>query len=313
MACALGRPSHAFGTQFERFDGEIKNSKRLACTPYHFISRVIWATNGSSGENAIAEVEYDIPPDAWYFAESGSTGMPVSVMVEVLLQPCGWLASFAGTWLDVRQDIFFRNLDGSGVFHRQVVPSSSLLRTIVTLASCSRAGRPRHHGIPNCVSCRRSARVRGEGSFRPLSGGGTPKSDCAVAHDQHELAWMSAPANASLALQDWSGIPRIGHGRLRMIDRVTGFWPDGVTRETRRGASRKRYRSRRVVFQSPFHDGSGATGLTRYRSRDRNIAGAISCSPAVIKECAIHILNRSEWAFLWAGRSADKFCRRTAA
>lgn len=225
MACALGRPSHAFGTHFERFDGAIK-TPRLPAPPYHFISRVTRATKGGTGENPTAEVEYDIPPDAWYFAENSSCAMPVSVAVEVLLQPCGWLASFAGTWLDVRQDIFFRNLDGSGVFHSQVAPSSGLLRTSVTLTSCSRSGALAITEFQ--IACHASGQLVFEGK---AVFGHFPQealqNQTALPPTTEELVWMGAAANAEFALQDWSGILRIVRGRLRMIDRVTGFWPDG--------------------------------------------------------------------------------------
>lgn len=225
MACALGRPSHAFGAQFERFNSAIK-TPRLPAPPYHFISRVTRATKGGPGEDAMAEVEYDIPPDAWYFDENGSPAMPVSVAVEVLLQPCGWLASFAGTWLDVHQDIYFRNLDGSGIFHAQVAPSSAVLRTSVTLASCSRAGTLAITEFQ--IACHASDQLVFEGK---AVFGHFPEealqNQTALPPTTEELAWMGASANANLTLQDWSGIPRIGRGRLRMIDRVTGFWPDG--------------------------------------------------------------------------------------
>ena len=40
------------------------------------------------------EAEYDVPPGAWYFDENGYPTMPFAVLMEVGLQPCGWLASW---------------------------------------------------------------------------------------------------------------------------------------------------------------------------------------------------------------------------
>ena len=42
------------------------------------------------------EAEFDLVPDAWYFAESASGEMPFSILIEAGLQPCGWLSCFTG-------------------------------------------------------------------------------------------------------------------------------------------------------------------------------------------------------------------------
>jgi hypothetical protein len=60
------------------------------------------------------EIEYDVPPDAWYFDENGHPTMPFCVFLEAALQPCGWLASYVGSALTVRRGPVFRNLDGTG-------------------------------------------------------------------------------------------------------------------------------------------------------------------------------------------------------
>ena len=60
------------------------------------------------------EFEYDVPPDAWYFDENGARTMPMCVIMEAALQPCGWLASFVGGAVTTETDLMFRNLDGTG-------------------------------------------------------------------------------------------------------------------------------------------------------------------------------------------------------
>jgi hypothetical protein len=42
------------------------------------------------------------------------------VLIEAALQPCGWLASYVGCAVNEKDEVFFRNLDGSGVLHRAV-------------------------------------------------------------------------------------------------------------------------------------------------------------------------------------------------
>ena len=99
LACAWGKPSDAFGSMYEAFDGT-RRSPRLPGAPYHFISRVTLdrrraRTNAGRHDGSCAE--YDIPGDAWYFDENGSETMPYAVLLEAALQPCGWLASYVGS------------------------------------------------------------------------------------------------------------------------------------------------------------------------------------------------------------------------
>jgi 3-oxoacyl-(acyl-carrier-protein) synthase/3-hydroxymyristoyl/3-hydroxydecanoyl-(acyl carrier protein) dehydratase/1-acyl-sn-glycerol-3-phosphate acyltransferase len=140
-ACAWGKPSEAFGPMYACFDGP-RRVARLPGPPYHFMSRVVRIDGamGACQAGASIEVEYDVPAEAWYFAENGHPVMPFCVLLEVALQPCGWLASFAGSALGTDQDLAFRNLDGTGQALGEVRPGAGPLRTIATLESVSRSG-----------------------------------------------------------------------------------------------------------------------------------------------------------------------------
>ncbi len=141
LACAWGRPSTAFGPIYERFDGT-RRVARLPGPPYHFMSRVT-DVRGPMGEpkaGAEVVVEYDVPKDAWYFTENGAATMPMAVLMEAALQPCGWLASYVGCALTSEEDLLFRNLDGTGTVHAEVRPDSGLLRTRAKLKSYSKSG-----------------------------------------------------------------------------------------------------------------------------------------------------------------------------
>ena len=141
LACAWGKPSQAFGPMYACFDGP-RRVARLPGPPYHFMSRVVRIEGemGACQAGASIEVEYDVPAEAWYFAENGHPVMPFCVLLEVALQPCGWLASFAGSALGTDQDLAFRNLDGTGQALGEVRPGAGPLRTIATLESVSRSG-----------------------------------------------------------------------------------------------------------------------------------------------------------------------------
>ena len=92
-----------------------------------------------AGGEAVAE--YDVPGAAegwegsWYFAANRGSQleMPFSVLLEVALQPCGWLAAYVGSALVSDVDMRFRNLGGSATQFRAVTPESGTLTTTVKM------------------------------------------------------------------------------------------------------------------------------------------------------------------------------------
>ena len=60
--------------------------------------------------------EYDVPEDAWFFREnSHPTLVPYSILMEVALQPCGFISTKSGAILTYPEiDLYYRNLDGNG-------------------------------------------------------------------------------------------------------------------------------------------------------------------------------------------------------
>ncbi len=121
LHCAWGQPSHAFGPGFAYYDGP-KRSPRLPGPPYHFMTRVTGLDSdmGSMASGCEVVAEYDVPSDAWYFGENGAATMPYAVLMEIGLQPCGWLASYTLSEEKGRQELLFRNLDGTAVQHREI-------------------------------------------------------------------------------------------------------------------------------------------------------------------------------------------------
>lgn len=145
LACAVAKPSLAVGPLYEKFDSH-RRVARLPGPPYHFMSRVTEVVGelGVAKAGGVVVAEYDVPSDAWYFAENkganGKLTMPNAVLMEIALQPCGWLGAYAGCPLDFDVDLFFRNLDGTGIQHREVTPSTGTLRIKATLKSIAQAG-----------------------------------------------------------------------------------------------------------------------------------------------------------------------------
>ncbi|MEO8025495.1 MAG: beta-ketoacyl synthase N-terminal-like domain-containing protein [Bryobacteraceae bacterium] len=141
LATSSGAPSAAFGAPYAMFDG-FRRCPRLPNPPYNFVSRVV----GYEGEFGVekagcsVEAEYDVYAGDWYFSDNGEASMPYSVLLEVGLQPCGWLSCFTGVPLHSQADVFFRNLDGTAHQHRTVPVADAVISTRAKLASISRFG-----------------------------------------------------------------------------------------------------------------------------------------------------------------------------
>ncbi|MFJ8543336.1 beta-ketoacyl synthase N-terminal-like domain-containing protein [Streptomyces sp. NPDC093586] len=266
LACAWGRPSEAFGAMYEPFDGTRKVA-RLPGPPYHFMSRIVSVDGPQGGlrEGSAVVAEYDVPERAWYFEQSGGHAMPFAVLMEVALQPCGWLASYAGSALTTGADLLFRNLDGTGTVTGEVTPATRTVRTHAELTRVSRGG----------DMIIESFEVRCTADGAPLFALSTvfgyfPRS--AFDHQQG----LPVPAGARARLDEPGGATvdltarPAGHGAgqlclpgpmLLMLDRITGHWPDGGSAGLGRLRAEKdvdpeEWFFRAHFFQDPVQPGS---------------------------------------------------------
>ncbi|GJQ27960.1 MAG: type I polyketide synthase [Phycisphaerae bacterium] len=149
LAFAIGKPSDAFGEPYAVFDSK-RRIARLPGPPYHFLDRIVdiepppWVLEPGGWITA----EYDVPiaddaapqPGAWYVAANRQRAMPFAVLLEIALQPCGWLAAYCGSALTSDVDLSFRNLGGRAVQHMEVLAEPATLTTRVRMTSVSRAG-----------------------------------------------------------------------------------------------------------------------------------------------------------------------------
>ena len=141
LAYSNGKPSEGFGERYRIFDGERKIA-RLPGPPFQFMDRIT-ALQGEPWQmvpGAMAEAQYDVPADAWYFAADRQPRMPFSVLLEAALQPCGWLAAYVGSALASPTDISFRNLGGNALQLRPVTPESGTLTACATLTKVATSG-----------------------------------------------------------------------------------------------------------------------------------------------------------------------------
>src|SRR5260370_31595848 len=91
------------------------------------------------GIGSAGGAEYDGREKAGSFAGKAGRTMPVAALMEIALQPCGWLGCYVGSPVQIDAELLFRNLDGDLRVRREVRPSTRVVRTRAELTDISRA------------------------------------------------------------------------------------------------------------------------------------------------------------------------------
>jgi len=141
LAFAVGKPSQAFGEPYKVFDKD-RVIARLPGPPYSFLDRIVLVEPEAWALKPVGwiEAEYEVSPDEWYFKADRSSSMPFCVLLEIALQPCGWLAAYLGSALRSEKDLKFRNLGGNAVLNRMVLPDKKTLSMRARMTKVSEAG-----------------------------------------------------------------------------------------------------------------------------------------------------------------------------
>ncbi len=141
MEFSNGRPSLAFGPEYEVFDQQ-RRIARLPGPPFQFMDRVVEVNPPKFVLQAgdWIEAHYDVPPDEWYFSANRQDSMAYAILLEAALQPCGWLAAYCGSALRSETDVKFRNLGGSATLYRELFPEIGTIRMRVRMTDVSEAG-----------------------------------------------------------------------------------------------------------------------------------------------------------------------------
>ena len=245
LAFAWGQPTGIFGSVYAPFDGP-RRVARLPGPPYLFMTRIT-AVDGPAGgmrPGSSVEAEYDLPPHAWYWEQNSTATLPFCVLLEVGLQPCGWLASYVGGTLASQDDLLFRNLDGTGTFLNEVrpdaarpcgtptpgrsAPSSSVLRTRTELVSVVQdAGIIIQSFVVRCFENDRLLfDVTTRFGFFPTE---AFEDQVGLPPSEAEVARLGEPSPFQVDLSQASehaGMCLPGP-MLLMLDRVTGYWSQG--------------------------------------------------------------------------------------
>ncbi|MEU4244075.1 beta-ketoacyl synthase N-terminal-like domain-containing protein [Actinoplanes sp. NPDC026619] len=218
LACAWGRPADGLGPMADAFDGA-RRGPRLPGPPYHFLSRITAVDGPYQGMAAGTAVvaEYDVPDEAWYFV-GGS--MPVAALMEIALQPCGWLGCYVGSPVQIDAELLFRNLDGDLVVRREVRPATRVVRTRAELTNISRAA-----GM-----IIETFRIECHADGEPLLSGTAVFGYFLTTAFAQQPGLPTTPAERERLTEPCDNIPSLAltaGPMLSMLDRITGYWPGG--------------------------------------------------------------------------------------
>jgi PfaB family protein len=138
---ASGQPSKAFGEPYQEFDQD-RFIARLPQPPYLLMDRVVLAEPQARELNPDGWMasHTEVTPDAWYFRANQSSQIPLCILNEIALQPCGWLAAYMGSALRSPHDLRFRNLGGTAQIHTDINTNQTTLHTRARLTKYSEAG-----------------------------------------------------------------------------------------------------------------------------------------------------------------------------
>lgn len=236
LACAWGRPSEMMGPVLAPMD-DGRRVARLPGPPYHFMSRIVELGTGT------LVAEYEVPATAWFWDEGGGTTMPLCALLEVALQPCGWLALYTGDVPNAPSELLFRNLGGQGTFG-DVRRDTRVLRTEIELLEISRTGAMMIDvfAVRVWADERLVVDLRSDFGFFPPAAfadqPGLPGPDWGEAQD---------PA---IAVR-----PKAGP-MLSLIDRITGYWPNEGRIRAEKDIAPEDWYFRSHFFQDPVQPGS---------------------------------------------------------
>ncbi len=118
---ARGSIKACFGAEYAIYDD--RRAPRIPNTDLMLLSRIVEVNavrlTTKIGSSMVAE--YDVPPEMWFYTDNSAPFTPYSMLMEMALQPCGFLSAFMGPTLDFPEvDFYFRNLDGVGKLTRAV-------------------------------------------------------------------------------------------------------------------------------------------------------------------------------------------------
>jgi acyl transferase domain-containing protein/3-hydroxymyristoyl/3-hydroxydecanoyl-(acyl carrier protein) dehydratase len=226
LAFATGKPSEAFGEPYKVFDSE-RVIARLPGPPYQVLDRITRIEGCKAFQLAAGgavDAEYDVPRDAWYFKSNGQPTMPFGVLLEVALQPCGWLAAYVGSALSSQTDLSFRNLGGTAVQHEEIGPDAGTLVTTVKMTKNVQSAGMLIQDYDMAVRCNGRLVYEGVTEFGFFS----KKALSEQVGVRGAAPYAPSAADLGRALRPgFIGTPAMPDEMLMMVDSIDAYLPEG--------------------------------------------------------------------------------------
>ncbi|TEW55936.1 3-hydroxyacyl-[acyl-carrier-protein] dehydratase FabA [Psychromonas sp. RZ22] len=139
---ATGNISQCFGQDFDVYLG--RTPPRTPCGDLQVVTQVteVKGQRMDFKTPSSCVAEYFVPEDAWYFTKNSSENwMPYALLMEIALQPNGFISAYMGTTLKYPdKDLYFRNLDGHGELVKAIDLRGKTIVNKSVLLSTSMAG-----------------------------------------------------------------------------------------------------------------------------------------------------------------------------
>lgn len=298
LAFAIGKPSEAFGEPYGIFDEE-RIIARLPGPPYQFMDRVteIRAEPWKIVPGSEIEAQYDVPPDAWYFADNRQGDMPFAVLLEIALQPCGWLAAYMGSALTSEADLSFRNLGGSATQFAPVSQGSGTLSIRVKLTRASNSAGMIIQFFDYEVRAGRTLIYQGDTYFGFFPKIALTKQEGLKDARRHQPAVQELARSRSLAFPDTKPFPG---GRLRMLDRIECWLPEGGPKALGFVRATRRVVPDEWFFKAHFYQDPvvpGSLGLESFLQLLKFMAVERWGNPDGVRHETVAMHERHEWTY----------------
>jgi len=210
------------------------------------------------------ETELDVSPNFWFFDGTVNGEMPLSIMMETALQPCGVLSAWLGTQLRFPEvDFFFRNLDGDVRYLRKIDLRGKTIQAKALLTRTVFSGSTIIQHFEFILACEGEHFFEGSSSF-----GYFPEESMASQNGldggKEILPWGKSSENSKclekINLDEIFSNPDFPAGKLRLIDDASfclegGIFSKGYVISSRKNSINDWFYSNHF-YQDPVMPGS---------------------------------------------------------
>ena len=193
--------------------------------------------------------------------------MPICVLNEIALQPCGWLAAYMGSALRSPNDLRFRNLGGTAQIHADIGTQRTTLKTRARLTKFSEAGDMIIEHFEFQVLNKENMVYQGHTHFgfftrkaldEQIGLQGVEFSRYGSSRETLDTGSTSLPEVKPLTPHDPGGIVSLSASlpatAIRMIDRIDMFMPEGGPHDLGLIQASKLVQPEEWFFQAHFRD-----------------------------------------------------------